>query len=152
MVLHSELAIFLVTSHQGKNQSIPVWTVFLKFLWIALHVTYENYLNLNNKFTATITTTSDWPSTSFRLSNVNDKRTPLVRMIKFRTVIKLFVPMTPLPYSFSSDLCIQLVQSSICHLVHQSCSKLAFLFHLFECRLSNSRYLFLSCDTKTVHK
>ena len=88
----------------------------------------------------------------FRLSNLSDKRSSLVRIAIFRTVIKLFVAKSPLPCSFSSRLCIQLVQISICHLVHQSYSKLAFLFHLFECRLSSSRYLFLSCDTKTANK
>ena len=88
----------------------------------------------------------------FRWSNLSSKRSSLVRIAIFRTVIKLFVAKSPLPCSFSSRLCIQLVQISICHLVHQSYSKLAFLFHLFECRLSSSRYLFLSCDTKTANK
>ena len=87
----------------------------------------------------------------FRLPNLSDKRSSL-RIAIFRTVIKLYVAKSPLPCSFSRRLCIQLVQISICHLVRQSCSKLAFLFHLFECRLSSSRSLFLSCDTKTANK
>ena len=65
----------------------------------------------------------------FRLSNLSDKLRTLLRTIKFRGDVKLLVARTLLPYSFLSHLCIQLVQSSICHLVHQSCSKLAFLFH-----------------------
>ena len=88
----------------------------------------------------------------FRWSNLSSKRSSLVRIAIFRTVIKLFVAKSPLPCSFSSRLCIQLVQISICHLVHQSYSKPAFSFHFFECRLSSSRYLFLSCDTKTANK